>query len=42
MRWPIGIARRFAVWTSERRLMALVYMVVVFFGIPGLLIWLTR
>lgn len=42
MRWPIGMARRFSAWTSERRPMALVFIAVVFFGIPGLLIWLTR
>jgi sodium-dependent phosphate cotransporter len=42
MRWPIGFARRFAGWATERRAMAIVYVLVAFFGIPSLLIWLTR
>ncbi|MFQ5600180.1 MAG: Na/Pi symporter [Candidatus Krumholzibacteriia bacterium] len=42
MRWPVWIARRFANWATERRAMAIVYILVAFFGIPGFLIWLTR
>jgi sodium-dependent phosphate cotransporter len=42
MRWPIKLATGFAGWASKRRGMAIVYVLVAFFGIPGLLIWLTR
>ncbi len=42
MRWPIRCSIAFAGWATERRAMAIVYVLVAFFGIPGLLIWLTR
>ena len=42
MRWPIKCATAFANWATERRVMAIVYVFVAFFGIPSLLIWLTR
>ena len=42
MRWPIRSSIAFAGWATERRAMAIVYVLVAFFGIPGLLIWLTR
>jgi len=42
MRWPIKLASGFSNWATERRGMAIVYVLIAFFGIPGLLIWLTR
>lgn len=42
MRWPIRLSTAFAGWASEHRAMAIVYILIAFFGIPGLLIWLTR
>ena len=42
MRWPIGMARRFANWASEHRGPAVTVVFFVFYGIPGILIFLTR
>ena len=42
MRWPIGMARRFAGWAADHRTLALAAVFFVFYGIPGILIFLTR
>jgi sodium-dependent phosphate cotransporter len=42
MRWPIGMARRFAAWASDHRGMAVAVVFFVFYGIPGILIFVTR
>jgi len=42
MRWPIGLARRFADWAKDHRGMAIGVVIFVFYGIPGILIFLTR
>jgi sodium-dependent phosphate cotransporter len=42
MRWPIGMSRRYANWATEHRGLAIGAIFFVFYGIPGILIFLTR
>ncbi len=42
MRWPIGMARKFANWAADHRTAAMGIVFMVFYGIPGVLIYLTR
>ena len=42
MRWPIALSTRFAAWAPENRVLAMICVAMTFFGLPGLLIFLTR
>jgi sodium-dependent phosphate cotransporter len=42
MRWPIGLARRYANWATDHRSLAIAAIFFVFYGVPGILILLTR
>jgi solute carrier family 34 (sodium-dependent phosphate cotransporter) len=42
MRWPIGLASRFAAMASRRRAMAIVFLVLVFFVVPASLVLVAR
>jgi sodium-dependent phosphate cotransporter len=42
MRWPIVLSTRFASWATDNRILAMLCVAGAFFGLPGLLILLTR